>query len=754
MLALLILSLIYYVPFRLHVAPVDIVSPRERHRPSRSNFYRMTERDILAHGPRNNIAVKIDNFNDAVARSAIGCWFRLDGSGHPLQREGSKFVSWTILALLLGRLRRCCPRCRSRSSACFHPHRLFATFPPRANTLVLTFPAFLTALHSQTTELRAGVVITASMAYIISVNASILSDTGGPCVCTVNPCTADAAYSICKDEVRRDYVTATSAMAAISSFAMGVLANLPIGLAPGLGVNAYLAYSVVGADGQGGLTTFGRAFAAVFLEGWLFFLLSVLGLRQMIGRLLPRSLALATGAGIGAYLAIIGISSAGIGVVGGDYSNLLGLGGCPDEYKDSNGFCESHILQDPRVWAGVFGGGIFTAILLMYRVRGALLWPIILVSIASWPRNSGITEFPHTPAGDIQFNFFKQVATWHSFKHLGPSNIDWSAFHSGKVWLALVTFLYTDALDTTGTLFAMSRQAGLFDDRSADFEGSSVAFLVDAVCIAIGALMNVSPCTAFIESASGITEGGRTGITGVIVSLFFFLSLFLAPIFASLPSWATGATLIAVGSFMMRNAAYISWSFVGDALPAFITIIAMPYTYSIAYGLIAGIVSWIILHILPQIITLVTFGKIPLPPGWHTDKEPYDIFLGAQERNLGALARIILPPWVLRLLRGKAKFWEMDEEEMYSYIEGRTMTLRRAQAIEEQRDLQRQAVRNQRKQSAVETQDEEAFSMHSRIEDDVKLGMDAEVKVGFSSSARRTKPKTTAPKDEIELNSR
>ncbi|CAO1631702.1 unnamed protein product [Parajaminaea phylloscopi] len=657
----------------------------------------MADREILAQGPRKNFAVKVDNFNDAVARSAVGRWFRLDGSGHPLQRQGSRF----------------------------------------------------------TTELRAGIVITASMAYIISVNASILSDTGGPCVCTKTPCTADVAYSICKEEVRRDYVTATSAMAAISSFAMGLLANLPIGMAPGLGVNAYLAYSVVGADGQGGLTSFGGAFAAVFLEGWLFFFLSVLGLRQMIGRLLPRSLALATGAGIGAYLAIVGMGSAGIGVIGGDYSHLLGLGGCPAEYKDANGYCQSHVLQDPRVWAGVFGGGVFTAILLMYRVRGALLWPIILVSIASWPRTSGITEFPHTEAGNSQFDFFKKVATWHSFKHLGPSNIDWTAFNSGKVWLALITFLYTDALDTTGTLFAMSRQAGLFDDRSADFEGSSVAFLVDAVCIAIGALMNLSPCTAFIESASGITEGGRTGLTGITVAFFFFLSLFFAPIFASLPSWATGATLIVVGSFMMRNAAYVSWSFVGDALPAFITIITMPYTYSIAYGLIAGILSWMILHTLPQLITFVTMGKVPLPPGWHTDKEPYDVFLGVEERDFRALAKIILPPWLQRLFRGKAKFWEMDDDEMQSYIEGRALTHRRAQAIEEQREQQRQAVRNQRKQSDVETQDEDTYPSHSPVDDDdVKLGMDAETNQGFSSSARLAKHNTPAQEDDIELSHR
>lgn len=684
-------EVVVFAPLR-SPASFTIAAQQQGRRPSRNDFIRMADRDILAQGPRNNFAVQVDNLNDAIARSRIGKWFRLDGCGHPLQRQGSKF----------------------------------------------------------TTEMYAGMITAASMLYILGVNSSILSDTGGPCVCNATPCTADAVYQMCKEEVRRDYVTATSAMATLSTFAMGVLANLPLGLAPGLGVNAYLAYSVVGANGQGGLTTFGGAFAAVFLEGWLFFVLSIFGLRQMIGRLLPRSLALATGAGIGAYLAIIGLGPAGISVIGGNYSNLIGLGGCPAEYQDSNGYCSSHVLQDPRVWAGVFGGGVFTALLLMYRVRGALLWPILLVSIASWPRPSGITDFPHTAQGDSKFDFFRKVATWHSFTHLGPSNIDWNAYGSGKVWLALITFLYTDALDTTGTLFAMSRQAGLFDDRSADFEGSSVAFLVDAFCIAIGALMNLSPCTAFIESASGITEGGRTGLTAVSVSFFFFLSLFFAPIFASLPSWATGATLIVVGSFMMRNAAYISWTFVGDALPAFVTIIAMPYTYSIAYGLIAGIISWILLHTVPQLLTFITFGKVGLPPGWHTDKEPYDIFLGVQERNAKALAKIILPPWMQRLLRGKKRFWEMDEDEMYSYIEGRAMTQRRAQAIEEQRELQRQAVRNQRQQGDIETQDD-GLDSHTTPEDDLKMGMDAEANATYPDTAKLTKHTTPAHEDEIEL---
>jgi AGZA family xanthine/uracil permease-like MFS transporter len=206
----------------------------------------------------------MDSLNKAVAQSPVGYYFKLEGSNHPLERPGSLF----------------------------------------------------------TRELRAGLVTFAAMAYIISVNASILSDTGGPCVAKVGTAN-EAEYATCKEQVRQDYVTATSAISFIATFLMGLLANLPLGLAPGLGVNAYFAYTVVGFDGTG-LIPYGQALAAVFLEGWLFFALSLFGLRQWLGRLMPRSLTLATGAGIGMYLAFIGLGPNGLGVVGGNAADLVG----------------------------------------------------------------------------------------------------------------------------------------------------------------------------------------------------------------------------------------------------------------------------------------------------------------------------------------------------------------------------------------------------------------------------------------------
>lgn len=580
-------------------------------------------------------AARLDRLNDAVARSPVGYYFKLQGSGHPLERKGAVF----------------------------------------------------------SVELRAGLVTFAAMAYIISVNASILSLSGGPCV--KSPGVADAvAYATCKQELQQDFVTATSAISTLATGLMGLLANMPLGLAPGLGVNAYFALTIVGMDGQG-LIPYGQALAAVFLEGWIFFFLSILGLRQWLTRLMPRSITLATGAGIGMYLALIGLGPNGLSVVGGNYSDLLGLGGCPDEYKDDNGYCQSHLLQSPKVWLGVFLGGILTGLLLLYRVKGAFLWPIILVSIASWPRSSAVTEFPHDNGGqgDLGFDFFKKVATWHSFKHLGAENIDFN-YGSGKVWLALISILYVDITDVSGTLFAMARHAGLLDEvLTGDFEGSSAAYLVDSFCISIGALFGLSPSTAFIESASGIAEGGRTGLTAISTSFFFFLSLFFAPIFASLPSWATGSTLVIVGSLMMRTVTTINWDYPGDAIPAFLVIAGIPFFFNIAYGLIAAIISWILLHNIPLLLSKIHPSL--KPPGWDTEKEPYDV--AGSMRGQKFTFKTLLPPYAKKIVEGNWTFWRPTEEEMQIAIEGRRLTQERNALREEQRQRDRRMLREQQR---------------------------------------------------------
>ncbi|KAF8896859.1 xanthine/uracil permease [Gymnopilus junonius] len=530
-----------------------------------------------------------DSMTRWVARSFVGRWFGLEGSGAKKERAGSRF----------------------------------------------------------TTEIRAGLTTWAAMAYIISVNAAIISDSGGTCECsTADLCVNDDVYLLCVNEVRQDLITSTSAISALSSFLMGLLANLPVGLAPGLGLNAYFAYSVVGFHGSG-FITYREALAAVFMEGWVFLFLSIIGLRQWIVRIMPQSLVLAVGAGIGLFIAFIGLSPNGLGVIGGDTTNFVGLGGCiPDNFTpDLPNYCAHGVLRSPTMWLGIFTGGIFTLLMMMYRIRGAILLGILLTAIISWPRPTPVTYFPHTATGDALFDFFKKVVTFHKLQRIG-NVLDYN-YGSGKVWYALITFLYVDILDTTGTLYSMAKFAGLRDPVTFDFEGSSIAYCVDAFCISMGALMGTSPVTAFIESATGISEGGKTGLTAMTVGIMFFISVFFAPIFASIPSWATGGALVIVGSLMIRNVLEVNWHYVGDGVPAFLTLIIIPLTYNIAYGVIAGILSYILLNGIPLAIRKASGGRIV--PNDYDMSEAWVIPPGG-----------ILPPWLNKLLGRKGYVPEDD----------------------------------------------------------------------------------------------
>ncbi|KIM44094.1 hypothetical protein M413DRAFT_25573 [Hebeloma cylindrosporum] len=526
--------------------------------------------------------------NDAVASSVVGRWFKLDGSGAKRERKGSRF----------------------------------------------------------TTEIRAGLTTWAAMAYIISVNASILADSGGTCECPTNDlCLSDETYQLCVNEVRQDLITSTAAISALSTFLMGLLANLPVGLAPGLGLNAYFAYSVVGFHG-GGLITYREALAAV----WIFLILSILGLRQWLVRIMPQSLVLAVGAGIGLFIAFIGLSAHGLGVIGGDTVNLVGLGGClPENFasEDLPYYCARGVLRNPTMWLGIFVGGILTVLMMMYRVRGAILIGILLTSIISWPRPTAVTYFPHTATGDALFDYFKQVVAFHKLEKVG-NVIDYN-YRSGHVWYALITFLYVDILDTTGTLYSMAKFAGLRDPVTFDFEGSSIAYCVDAFSISMGALVGCSPVTAYVESATGISEGGKTGLTAITTGIMFFVSVFFAPIFASIPSWATGGALTIVGCLMMRNVLEINWSYMGDAIPAFLTLIIIPLTYNIAYGVIAGVMAYMVLNGVPLVIKKVSGGRIV----------PHD-FENAEEWVIPPGG--IIPAWVNKLIKMKNKDSSPNEE--------------------------------------------------------------------------------------------
>ncbi|KAG0072277.1 hypothetical protein BGZ93_007297 [Podila epicladia] len=551
----------------------------------------------------------VTRLNSAVARSPIGKWFMLEGSSHPRPRAGTKF----------------------------------------------------------STEMRAGFATFVTMAYIISVNSLIISDTGGPCVCDFDPldpakggisaaagggvpsaggmgriayCGTNHEYMECVDVVRKDLIVATAAMACIASTAIGLFSNLPLGMAPGMGINAYFTYTVVGKFGSGKIS-YQVALAAVFIEGIIFLILSILGLRQWLARCIPRNIKVATGVGIGLYLCFIGMqSSAGIGLIRADPATLVGLGGCSSEFLDASGACISHRMESPRTWMGVLGLFLIS-ILVLFKVKGAILIGILFVAVISWFRNTEVTYFPHDPIGDSRFNYFRQVVSFHTIqKTLGVMHFD---LGSGEFWLSLITFLYVDILDTTGTMFSMAQFAGFMDPKTGDFEGSTPAFITDALCVSLGAVFGTSDVTAFVESGAGITEGGRTGLTAIMTGFCFFISLFFSPIFSAIPPWATGPALIFVGSLMTKSVTEINFNYIGDSIPAFLTLAMMPLTYNIAYGLLGGLLAAVVINGTVWLVETLSRGRWLAPN--KDERDPVMSF------RMGPQGEGVLPPWLVRLIR-------------------------------------------------------------------------------------------------------
>lgn len=487
-----------------------------------------------------------------------------------------------------------------------------------------------------TTELRAGTATFLTMAYILAVNASILSDSGGTCsvsdcipICSVSPtnCTqpdssckfdpVNPGYSACLEKVRKDLIIATVASSLIGCVIMGTFANLPLALAPGMGTNAYFAYTVVGFHGSG-TVPYESALAAVFVEGLFFLLISAVGLRARLAKLVPKPIRISSSAGIGLFLAFIGLqNNQGIGLIGYSSSTLVTLGACPRASRVSlapvitsaaNGtvsllpggtvsgdvMCLHNRMESPTFWLGVVGF-VIIAYCLVKNIKGAMIYGIVFVTAVSWFRNTSVTAFPDTPAGDSAFKYFKKVVDVHKIESTAGA-LSFKNINKGYFWEAVVTFLYVDILDTTGTLYSMARFAG-FTDANGDFEGQYFAFMSDASSIVAGSLLGTSPVTAFIESSTGIREGGRTGLTALTVAGYFMLAFFFTPLLASIPAWAVGPPLILVGVLMMKSVVEIEWDDMRQAIPAFMTLILMPLTYSIAYGLIGGIGTYVVLHL-------------------------------------------------------------------------------------------------------------------------------------------------------------
>jgi len=398
-------------------------------------------------------------------------------------------------------------------------------------------------------EARAGVVTFLTMSYILFVNPQILSQ------------------AIVVDNATQQLLTATALAAGFGSILMGVLARYPFALAPGMGLNAYFAYSVVLGRGIPWPTALG----AVFISGVLFIIISATGVRSTIVNAIPMNIKLATGAGIGLFLAIIGLHSAGLVVA--DPATLVTLGN----------------LAAPQPLLAILGL-LLTSVLLVLRVRGAILLGILvsalLAIVFKLPVFNG-REFGGFAHGVVA------APVW-------PSDVFMKFDLQGAMSLGVVgiafMFLFVDFFDTAGTLFGLAGRGG-FLQKDGTIPRSTQVFMTDAIASCMSAVLGTSTTTAYIESASGIEEGGKTGITAVVVGCLFLVSIFFWPVAGMVPTAAVAPALIIVGAFMMSHVAKIDWDDFRESLPAFLTIIGMPLTFSIANGVSFGIISFVFLHL-------------------------------------------------------------------------------------------------------------------------------------------------------------
>lgn len=388
------------------------------------------------------------------------------------------------------------------------------------------------------TEVLAGLTTFLTMAYILIVNPLILGDAGMD---------MGAVF------------TATAVSAAIATFVMAFAANLPIALAPGMGLNAFFAYAVV--IGMG--FSWQMALAAVFIEGVIFLALSAFNVREAIVDSIPSNVKKAVSVGIGLFIAFIGLQNAGIVVA--NEATFVSLGDMTSS---------TAVLTMVSLF--------IIGTLLTLKVRGALLIGILSATLLGFPL--GLTQFPS--------------GSWLP-PSLAPTfgQFDFSQLFSMDMLIVLFTFLFVDIFDTAGTLVGVTTKAGMIE-QGGKVPRAKQAFLADAVGTTVGALLGTSTTTSYIESAAGISEGGRTGLTSATVGVFFLLSLFLAPLFLMVPSAATAAALIIVGLFMVSPIKEIDFDHYTEAIPAFLTIIMMPLTYSISEGIVFGILSYVILKLL------------------------------------------------------------------------------------------------------------------------------------------------------------
>ena len=414
------------------------------------------------------------------------------------------------------------------------------------------------------TEVMAGITTFMTMAYILAVNPNILSASGMD---------------------RGAVFTATALSAFIATCLMALLSNYPFVLAPGMGLNAYFTYTVVLGMGY----TWQQALAAVFAEGIIFILLSLTNVREAIFNSIPMNLKHAVSVGIGLFIAFIGLQNAKI-VVGND-STLVSI------FSFKSSVAEGTFSSQGITVLLALIGILVTAVLLAKDVKGSILWGILITWVLGI-----ICQLTHlyVPNADIgYYSLLPDFSNGISVPSMMPTfmKMDFSIVFSLDFVVIMFAFLFVDMFDTLGTLIGVASKADMLD-KDGKLPRIKGALLSDAVGTTVGAMCGTSTVTTFVESASGVAEGGRTGLTSLVAAVLFGLSLLLSPIFLAIPSFATAPALIVVGYLMLTSVTKIDFNDMTEAIPCFIAIIAMPFMYSISEGISMGVISYVVINVI------------------------------------------------------------------------------------------------------------------------------------------------------------
>lgn len=403
------------------------------------------------------------------------------------------------------------------------------------------------------TEFIAGITTFMTMAYILIVNPSILSAAGMD---------SGAVF------------TATAVSAIIATLIMGLYAKLPFAQAPGMGLNAFFAYTVVLSMGY----SYQFALTAVLLEGLIFVLLTVFNVREAIVDSIPVNIKRAISVGIGLFIALLGLEGAGIVVHPADGGTIVALG---------------NVTSGAGLLAII--GIVITGILVARKVKGALFLGMIITAVIGIPM--GVIDLPNKI-----FSMPPSISsTFMQF--------EWQNIFSWDMVIVLFTLLFMDMFDTIGTLVGVATKANMLD-KDGRVPNIKKALLADAVGTTVGACLGTSTVSTFVESASGVAEGGRTGLTAVSTAFMFFLALFLSPIFGVITSAVTASVLVIVGLFMIENIKELNLEDYTEAIPAFLTIIMMPFSYSISDGIVFGVVSYILLKLFTGKWKEISWGTV------------------------------------------------------------------------------------------------------------------------------------------------